>query len=295
MFGFRIARCPNAMTGDYSIASRTLLNRHQQRRLQSIPTLTMLSGPVGLGIQLWRSWHAQRSVPVVRASRPDPGALVVAWATMLATHHDLTDLAIARLARSAGGTAADWRARVAAMTLHDLDRLWQAEAFDSSMGSTAAVCRFLLAQRVTGQTLEPRTLAERLRAEVFGSDHSRLLSEMAGLVSANRLPAILLTPVGAADVAQWLEASSKLLGTFVTTVPALPAALAAPLDVVDGFLCAGRAGSVQCRDPREPGVDPRPLRRPHHALRGAGGIWPAGQPRHHVAGTGLRQEPALAR
>jgi very-short-patch-repair endonuclease len=226
------------MTTSQTISSSCLLERHRFRRLQSIPTVTVLCGPVGLGIYLWRTSNAQRAVPVVFARLPEPARIVVAWAVTLATHADFIEEAINWLGRSTGRTVDEWHARLSAMTLHDLGRLWQAEALDVRGDPAASICHWLLERYLLREPLNPETLVDRLRAELFCSDEIGLdlMISLAYLVPTERLPAILLTPPKGGDLPQWLESCGRLLGSLVAAIPTLAAAIAAPASLVNTLL-----------------------------------------------------------
>lgn len=213
-----------------SSGAQSLLDRQQVRRAQAIPTLTVLAGPVGVGIHLWRTWNARRSVPVVVAG-PDADGAAVAWAESAAAQHDLVDAAADRLGRLLG--AADWRTRLPRLTAYDLDRLGEAAGLDATRDAGLATCRFLLQQSVEGRAREPRALAQALWDEVIRRDEpaERFLAGVASLLEGERLPALLMVP----DVAD-VERAARLLGAFLAAVPALPAALALSADVAEAVL-----------------------------------------------------------
>ena len=80
-----------------TLASPTIdpLDRHQRRREQSIPTISVLGGPVGLGVRRWRAWAARRGQAVVVPSDADPGGVFAAWVRSLAATGDLVADAVA--------------------------------------------------------------------------------------------------------------------------------------------------------------------------------------------------------
>src|SRR5262245_23230057 len=102
------------------------LDRHQLRRGQSIPTLTMLAGPLGLGVKRWRNWAATQGRAVALSERPDLGAVVSAWVDVLHSSRNLVGDAVAWLAAAAAQPADELRSRLGAMTRHDFDQFWSA-------------------------------------------------------------------------------------------------------------------------------------------------------------------------
>src|SRR5207248_768966 len=101
--------------------TRTWLERHAQRRARRVPTLSVLSGPVGLGVRAWREWAASEQRPVVQLSCTDPETMAGRWTAAVARQRDLTANALALLAARAGRTPDDLRASWAGKTLHDLE------------------------------------------------------------------------------------------------------------------------------------------------------------------------------
>jgi very-short-patch-repair endonuclease len=222
------------MSSDQSPSLHGLLDRHQLRRLQSIPTLTVLAGPVGAGIHLWQTWCRRRTVPVVRAT-PVPADLALVWAGTLARHYELEGAAIAWLAHRTGRPTQAWQGRLAAMTRHDLDRLWQAEGLELDATPGTALCRWLLGLRLAGKPLTPLTVAEDFLKDFSPGDPTgtRLVRAFTDLVPADRLPAILASPEQTTDLICWLETCSHTLGSFIRTVPALPAAITTPANAIE--------------------------------------------------------------
>ena len=83
------------------LAPAVLLDRHQERREGGLPTISVLSGAVGLSVQLGRDWAQEKGqgVVVVAGDDPRPEAIVAVWVDALAAGRDLVQDALAWLAR----------------------------------------------------------------------------------------------------------------------------------------------------------------------------------------------------
>src|SRR5947209_17585299 len=92
------------------------LARHAQRRIRSVPTLSVLSGPPGLGVRAWRQWAASQQRSVVQLSCVDAETVVARWTTSLARQRDLMADALAFLTDRTGRPLAELRASWTAKT-----------------------------------------------------------------------------------------------------------------------------------------------------------------------------------
>ena len=82
-------------------APAVFLDRHQERREAGLPTISVLSGAVGLSVQLGRQWAEQRGQGMVVIAGKDsrPEAIVDAWVDAVTARHDLFQDALAWLSR----------------------------------------------------------------------------------------------------------------------------------------------------------------------------------------------------
>ncbi|QDU24246.1 endonuclease domain-containing protein [Urbifossiella limnaea] len=203
------------------------LDRLQTRRAQGVPTVTILAGPIGVGIQAWRGWAATRGRTVRPASDADPTALVAGWAED-AFAAGLVDDATAWLAAVAGADADR-------MTRHDLDRLWQGLPIDPAAPAARAAYR-VLADAATGARPDPEALVREL------ADPAAVVRGLTGLLPEPRWPALLLVEPPGADPVAWLTAATAALEPLVAAEPRLPVAVAVRAEGVERFLAA-RAGT----------------------------------------------------
>ena len=212
------------------------LDRHQRRREQSIPTISVLCGPVGLGVSRWRAWTAGRGAPAVVLSTTDLDAVVAAWVRSLASGRDLVADAIAWLAAfTADGPERIGRG-LAARTRHDFEWFWRDLPIPSGRTTAGAFCRLILTKSQGEAT--PDDMAERLLQAMTDGRLPAGASAVASLadVTAGRLlPALLLTASGE----RRLEDAARLLSGLVAAVPSFSAGLAAEAADVDRLSRAG--------------------------------------------------------
>jgi very-short-patch-repair endonuclease len=208
-----------------------------------MPALSVLAGPVGLGVQAWRRWCAVNGRPVVRLTDADRETAIVHWTAALAAGRDLTDDAFGFLASRTGRPLPELRAALAAKTVHDLDLFFETTAPDDGRVGAAAVCRWLLTRRAAGEPVHPDDLARRLDPVLAGRDGpwARTIAALASLAPEGSLPAVLLAPdAPPTDPVAWIDVAARLLTALVAAAPQLPAALAAERADLHHFLQTAR-------------------------------------------------------
>jgi very-short-patch-repair endonuclease len=209
--------------------TQTWLERHARRRTGGVPTVTVLSGPGGLGIRAWRRWAASEQRPVVQQAATEPAAVATCWAAAVARQRDLTADALTLLAARAGRTPEDLRASWTGITLHDLERFAEGAALDRGRDPAAAVSHWLAQRWLTGRHPDPNQLAGQLDALLapFDGPGLRVVAALASLLSPDAVPALLLVPPSLPrEQAAWLHAAARIAASFAERVPALPVALA---------------------------------------------------------------------
>jgi len=213
------------------------LDRHQRRREQSIPTVSVLCGPVGLGVRRWRAWAAGRGAAAVVLSTTDLDAVVAAWVRSQAASRDLIADAVAWLAALTADDPAKVGRSLAARTSHDLEWFWRDLPIPFGRTTAGAFCRLILTD-YQGKTTSDGVAERLLQAMTDGRLPTGLpavasLTDLAGRPS----PALLLTPPGDGR----LEDAARLLEGLAAAVPSLSAGLAAEAAEVDSLLRAGPA------------------------------------------------------
>jgi Protein of unknown function (DUF559) len=218
------------------------LDRHALRRLQTVPTLSVLSGPVGLGIHCYRHWCAARGLEVVRVDCADHDGLVAGWVAGLARQRDLNADAVSFLAATAGRDAEDLRAALTRFSPRDFDQFWETLTPGDDGAGSAEAARWIARQFVAGQPLDPDRLATSLASALSRPPAGRfaVVSALSGLVPPGNLPALLLTqPPSGQAVTEWFDSAVRLSVGLVESIPRLSAGLAVETADLDRWLRAG--------------------------------------------------------
>jgi hypothetical protein len=216
-----------------------LLDRHALRRASGVPTVSVVVGPVGPAVRAVRAWSAIRS----RATATGYAADVRAALGILAQHADRErDLAadvLALLAAHTGEPASELRAVVGAMSCHDLDRFFAARETRMPPAEPTRLARHVLGAVVAGETPS----SERWAGEAC--DPLAALAGLVGLLSADGLPVLVLTPPSSGGVQEWLRAAGSCAVEMSARVPALPLAIAVPPEDWSRYLAGAPEGRVK--------------------------------------------------
>jgi Protein of unknown function (DUF559) len=218
------------------------LERHQARRAHSIPTVTVLAGPVGLGLRRWRDWASRSGRNAVVTTDETGRAVAAAWLTGLAGGRNLRADAVRWVAEAAGlGNPDMLTARLAAQTPHDFERFWVGLSIDGGNEATGGAARALLALSTAAGAPRPEEVASQLLGE--GSPGSNkpwptAVACAAALVPVSSLTALVLVPPlkAGAGHSVWFAAAAGTLAELALAAPAIPVGIAAPASVVDDFL-----------------------------------------------------------
>lgn len=203
-----------------------VLDRQQFRRNQGIPTLTVLAGPVGPGIHLWKKWNGNR--PVALPPRNSSLSPIAIWTATAITSGGLRAGAIRWLAKACNLSPSDAETRWSAHTPHDLCHAL--DCIPARTDTAAAVCRLLLAMERKVDFVDAGLIAESLCAEsrARGESEEAFLAGVASLMSPDQCPAILFIPEQ-----DKLEVSVQFICRLLGAAPTLPVALAIAADVAE--------------------------------------------------------------
>jgi hypothetical protein len=193
------------------------LERHQRRREQGIPTLTVLAGPPRLAASLWRRWLDSLHRPACTIHASSELEVARAWMVSLAQLGNLETHAADFLGTAAGLAPGELPSRLKAKTAHEREVLLQ-ELFPSAPdGDSAAACRCLLQPRVTHKSAAPLDAV----LEVCDGNPLRALAALHALVPPDRAPTLLLTGSGAEETARTARVAAKLCAALPSLVIAL--------------------------------------------------------------------------
>jgi hypothetical protein len=236
-----LTRCPTLMMPSLALhPASDPLDRHQCRRDQTIPTLSVLCGAVGLGMGRWRAWVTRRGLPVVTTSTIDPPALINAWIQSLCSTRDLLADATAWLSQTLGQNADELRRHRDVMTGRDFEWFWTNLLIPSDRNNSATVCRIIL--DVGGNFTPAGRIAERLKGSTTDGRMPGVMQIMiglAGIVPRGAWPTLLLVPPDPGRATIWLVGAAHSLEQLLAAVPALPAAIAVEVSAIQAALRAG--------------------------------------------------------
>jgi hypothetical protein len=209
------------------------LDRHAHCRARGTPTLSILAGAIGLGIDTWRRWAKAGGRSTAHEGSVDPSAVATSWLAQLAARTSLTDTALTYAATRAGRDPAGLRATWPNKSRHDRIVFLDHALPGHDPHGLEAVCRHLLLADQPLQSLF-RDTARADREPRW----DRAIAALSEFVPADQLPGLLLSPTDPlpSDLGPWLDAAARLLTQWVDAAPALPAAVAVPAADCDRYL-----------------------------------------------------------
>jgi Protein of unknown function (DUF559) len=204
------------------------LGEQDHRRRAGVPTISVLNGPIGLGVACWRRWCALNGRLVVSQSSADASPMTAAWTTALAEQRDLTADAAVWAAARVGQPLSEFNAALASKTVHDVEVLLNAINLDEATAAVGAVCRRLLTWRAAGVSVAPERLAGELDRVLTAREGPgfRVVAALAVLAPGEVLPAVLWAPQGTLDdPVSWIDRAARLLTGLAVQVPRVSAAI----------------------------------------------------------------------
>lgn len=212
------------------------LERHQRRREQGIPTLTVLAGPPGTAASLWRRWLESLHRPGCMVSASGEVDVVRAWLDTLARSRSLEADAADFLGAAAGLAPGELPARLKGKTSHERDVLLLELLPSAPDGDASTACRSLLQPQVTHNSGDP---FDALLA-ACEQDPLRVLAALRVLVPPDAVPALLLTGSGAEAMSRAARTAAKLCAVS----PSLVIALAVDRPSLDAYLHGGQSQAL---------------------------------------------------
>lgn len=231
------------------------LHRHQRRRAQGIPTLSVLGAPAAGDpeapdpIALWSQWAGALGRPTVLAVHPGPEEITHRWVEHLAASRSLAGDIEAKLAALTKVPPLELRRKTAVELDLFFDRAASALTAPRSEVAPDTGPLTVAALRVCRRILDvergaPRrgSLAADLDALLTGDDPRawRVLAALCAIVPRAAGPAILLaSSAGSERERAPVELSARLLAELAAAVPELPVALLVPLPDLGAYLRGG--------------------------------------------------------
>jgi len=211
------------------------LDRHQASRESGLPTVSVLSGPIGLALREARLWAGRSGRPIVEVDDDRIEAIVEAWSARLAGGGELSRLVLARLAGRLGDDPEALRGRVDRMSPPELALFLDAVPSDPKGRGVEEACRWALqgsrgGREVAGPGLADR-LGEALAGGPGGGPTGRALAALGALAAIDQGPAIL-----AARGPGRVDAAAGSLGRLALAEPRLAAILAVEPGPLETYL-----------------------------------------------------------
>lgn len=252
---------PLPLTDDDALA---LLSRHQQRRHQRVPTLSVISGCDGQAERLVCRWAQSEQRSAYRLVASEPAGALWLWFVALVESLSVVTAAWNWLAQRADDDSRTLPGRLTARSREE-----RAMFLDRVLGGRNAtpadkMCRAIIESACqVGQTTEP--LEHRLH-QACGGDALLAVSGVVALSGDERLP-ILQTPAAMLSSAELHTLFTQAL-SLMSAAPALPIIVLVGAEPIAEYLTATpecralalvREGLIRLRQPAAPIAVKRPL------------------------------------
>jgi len=207
---------PKAATYRSMAMNQTILEWQHGRRIQGLPTLSTLVGPVALGVREWGGWNA--TVPRSVLTGFNLTEIARTWFAQVADSHRLTEWAWDGFHRALANTGI--KVQIApGRTRYDLNQLWNQLPDRVSDAS-------LLMYRVLAVASGPVPLSFETLEQELGV--VPLLAGLCGVVPIDEWPAILLIGRGLPDD---FHEAIRILKRIAVRIPLLPIAVSVSAEV----------------------------------------------------------------
>ena len=203
------------------------LERHEQRRQQGVPTLTVLSGPPGLGARTWRAWIAATGHPPAVCHVDNAREAIRAWIMGAAEHHDLGAVAASAMSAGVGLPPDELRRRLARAPSAERALLLE-RATDGFDPLLSRICRALLDRAVVASHPDPSRVTELLLEGDVSEPREgwKLAAELSRLLPRGTEPAVLFAAREATPPAGWLHRVAMTAAEALEAHPGLAIAIA---------------------------------------------------------------------
>lgn len=204
------------------------LERHQVRRRQGIPTVSVLTGAVGLGIERWQHYMARMKRTSVLLRSRDSGELVRAWLAAYRGRRSLRRTALRYLARMQGKKEQDLQDLLRNKTQADLDLFLKRVFHGEPSSPTERICCHCLTSLPQDES-EANSVEQAL--SVFAESRRPWLSLLAAIhdLEPSWAPAAIVALHNHhQDGVAALEAAADILSHLAERIPTSPLAWAVP-------------------------------------------------------------------
>jgi hypothetical protein len=225
----------------------SVLDRHDKRRQCGVPTVSVLVGPVALGMPLVRQWAETlvRPIVFVRPEQPDPDSVIIPWVDELAEKCDLVDVAVGWLARRLKRASSLIDRSLRTMTSHEVCMFLESALPLVSESGVELVSRHLIECAPVGERPGGPEFAPILDSilEGYGRRWIRVFTAMGELVPQERLPVLVLTP--ASQSMSSVHGIARLLAELAGTQPRAAVILLVESPLFDNYLAQAPASRAK--------------------------------------------------
>lgn len=212
------------------------LQRHHQRRAVEIPTVTVLAGPVGLAVQVWKRWAESVQRPVAATTSSRHADILKQSFVELSRKIDLLESVAHYCAKQATRDPEQVHSAFLRKGSHELDLVLGSCGLDLDDGSAGWLCKQIVtvAQHEAGLEawLGKLTQHVTVRPDLFFS----VLQSLVKVVGSARIPAIIVYQwTGEMNVSD-LESTASRLVQIATKCPLMPVAIALNAASLSAFL-----------------------------------------------------------
>ncbi len=204
-----------------------LLDRHQQRRKQRIPTISALVGPVLGCVDYWQRWARTHKLSTTLTKARLQEELVKFWLAKLIQEENIYSYALSFLAKQGEWSLEQCRARLRGFNAYELNIFWQATDISVLSGKAQKLLRYLTENITQDKDIE----LEQIQT-INESNPGTIFAALAEIVPVTQFPT-LLVEVGT---------SNSTTDTFITladiasSLPELPLAIAIEPNTFKAYL-----------------------------------------------------------
>jgi hypothetical protein len=211
-----------------------LLNRHQNRRNNGIPTISVLTGPVGISMYHWRKWAESYQRKVIFLYQSDIKAFVTLWIMNICRERFFYNHSLAFIANRIGENLTKVSTQISQKTKFEMELFFQ-QAFRGGMDDTELICRYIIEKEI--DKTPPKDIADEI-LHIFGKEDSQIRTFIATtrIISDHELPAIMLSVKDRKNNAAFITNASKTLEKIALVKIDLPISLAIHKSDYNSFL-----------------------------------------------------------